>query len=359
MKIGILTYHRTLNYGGCLQALATRIVLEQMGHSVYYVDYWPKYHSDVYSEFSFDKVKRIRGLKNKIRLVLDEIKYGPYRKKRRDNFMNFINNEIIPFCRPFDENYDIVLYGSDQIWRKQPVLNDYNPVYFADNSIKASKHIAFSASMGNLPTSEDDKQEIKKLVSHFDDISVREQALQELLLSLGLKDVNLTLDPTLLLSRDQWNYLMGSINSNTSRYVLLYALHDYFDKEKIKDFASARGLKVKTIYGIANSDDSDTVITTAGPRDFISLIQNADYVFTSSFHGLAFSLVFEKEFFVSFGDNAERAKSLLDSVGLMNRFLLPKASIPEKLETINYKIVKERLQILKDHSFAYLKDVIK
>lgn len=359
MKIGILTYHRTHNYGGCLQALATRIVLEQMGHKVYYVDYWPKYHSDVYSGFSMEKLRRAKGLKNKIHMILDTLRYGRFRRKREKNFAHFIDREIAPLCKPLSESYDAVIYGSDQIWRKQPVLNDYNPMYFADNDINAQTHIAFSASMGIMPVGDESKKKLQDLISNFNHIAVREIELKNYLNQLGFDNVALTLDPTLLVPKKLWNRILPLKPFEGGRYALLYALHDTFDKEKIEQFASARDLSVKVLYGNPYQDDSEDVITTAGPCGFISLIKNAEFVFSSSFHGLAFSLIYEKEFLVSFGSNAGRAISLLNSVGLDNRFLHPKADLPEDMEPINYSIVNNKLQTLQDHSLNFLKVALK
>lgn len=359
MKIGILTYHRTHNYGGCLQALATRIVLEQMGHRVYYVDYWPKYHRDVYSGFSLEKLCRTNGFKNKVHITLDALRYGRFRKKREKNFATFIGREIAPLCKPLSETYDAVIYGSDQIWRKQPVLDDYNPVYFAKNDIKAGRHIAFSASMGILPNDDTSKEKLKALLLNFNHIAVREQELKSLINQIGFEDVTITLDPTLLVPKKLWDHILPLKPYEGRKYVLLYALHDTFDKEKIEKFAKHRNLAVKVLYGNPYQDDTESVITTAGPCDFISLIKNAEFIFTSSFHGLAFSLIYEKEFLVSFESNAGRAKSLLNSLGLDDRFLLPKTDLPERIESINYTIVNNKIHTLQEHSLNFLKDVLK
>lgn len=150
MKIGILTYHRTHNYGGCLQALAMRLILENLGHTVYYIDYWPDYHKQAYSIFSLNLISSAPTFFSGVRSCLESLRYLPYAIKRRKKFVNFLNDCIIPFCRPLTEQYDIIVYGSDQIWRKQPSSNDYNPVYFGQNDFDAEKNVAFSASMGGV-----------------------------------------------------------------------------------------------------------------------------------------------------------------------------------------------------------------
>ncbi|WP_455586592.1 polysaccharide pyruvyl transferase family protein [Bacteroides sp.] len=359
MKLGILTYHRTLNYGGCLQAMATRVVLEQMGHEVYYVDYWPDYHSYFYEPFSINKLVKTHGVKNKLSLLLNAVKYGKCQEKRRENFDVFLETEIIPFCRPMTESYDAVIYGSDQIWRKQPVLNEYNPIYFADNSIPTKKHIAFSASMGIIPTTDSDKKNLEKMLTTFNSISVREKELQTYCSQITNIDIQLTADPTLLLPEYVWQGILNIGDYQGPQYILVYALHDTFDFHEIAKFAKSRGLIVKIIYGDAKQADSQSVITTAGPVEFLRLIKNAEFVFSSSFHGLAFSLIFKKEFLVSFGSNSGRAKSLLAEVGLSNRFIFPKSKISEKLTLIDYGKVEQKLQGLRQRSINYLNESLK
>lgn len=355
MKIGILTYHRTHNYGGCLQAFATRIVLEQMGNDVYYVDYWPEYHRKTYSLFSFANLMHTPGIKRKIQIIIAQILYGANKKKRAQKFEHFISTHIEPRCRGIDERYDAVVYGSDQIWRKQHSLNGYNPVYFANNSILSKRHIAFSASMGILPQNESEKLEIKRLLGKFNDISVRESELLEFVKGVGVQNAVLTLDPTLLLPKQVWlNEFSIKKENNKQKYVLVYSLHEVFNNKSIKVFAKNKGCVVKTIYGSANHKESSSEINTAGPQEFLSLIYNADYVFSSSFHGLVFSLIFEKEFFVSFDSNAGRALSLLELVGLQDRFIAPHADVPSENKTIDFLNIKSRLKPLRDFSISYL-----
>ena len=97
--------------------------------------------------------------------------------------------------------------------------------------------------------------------------------------------------------------------------------------------------------------------STVGPDDFVNLIRNAEYVLSSSFHGLAFSIIFHKEFYVSFKVNAARAKTLLDNCGLSNRFLAPYSPIPVITDSIDYVAVDLRLQNLRNRTLRYLKSI--
>ena len=357
MKIGILTYHRTLNYGACLQAVATRVVLEHMGHEVYYIDYWPKYHSRSYKPFSLEKLFSLT-LKMAVNYVSDTVKCYRFRKKRIDNFEDFFKMYIYPYCRPLNEKYDIVIYGSDQIWRKQSAINAYDPIYFGKNDIKAKKNVAFSASMGILPQNAKDIEAIKELVAHLDKIAVREQDLKELLESIGYKGVTLSLDPTLLLTSKEWDEIIPTSAQNHEKYVLVYGINKVsFNMDEIYDFAKEHNCKVIILSGTASSLDSDVYVTTANPSKFIYLIKNAEYVFTSSFHGLAFSIIYHKIFYASYRKNSNRAQTLLDSLRI-NGHITTGSDLPEAFPDIDYTKVQERLDMLKQYSIDYLKSSI-
>ena len=358
MKIGIVTYHRTNNYGAVMQALATRFVLEEMGHEVYYVDYWPDYHKEMYALFPSKKFFKF-SLRKKIAFLLSLIKYYSSRKRRIENFEKFFQTHIYPYCRPIDDTYDVVIYGSDQIWRKQKALGTYNPFYFGENNIKTQQHISYAASMGILPDNDADKAKVKELVSHLEKISVREEGLRQLLLSLGYKGVSLSLDPTLLLSSEQWDKFFPTEPYKGERYVLIYVLSSMvFDLKEVRKFADEKGLKLIVLGGYAATKETESVITSAGPYEFIRLIKYADFVFTASFHGLAFSIIYGRQFFASYKINSERASSLLSLLGLSDRLLPVRYGIPQNPPDIDYVEVKKKLHIKRDESLKYLKDCL-
>ena len=357
MKIGIVTYHRTLNYGACLQAVAMRVTLEKLGHEVYYVDYWPKYHRQAYEVFSFRRFLSL-GPRSRIYYLINVIKWYKYRKRRICNFDYFLGQYIYPFCKPTDEPFEVIIYGSDQIWRKQRALNGYNPVYFGQNSFRTSKHVAYSASMGILPKTETDKQKVKELVSHLDKIGVRENDLLSLIQELGYKDVTLTLDPTLLLTSEEWDRLIPTTKKSCDKYMLVYSIGKVnFCMDYVYQFANKYNCKVRILSGTASADDTYEMITTANPESFIHLIKNAEFVFTSSFHGLAFSIIYGKQFFASYSTNSNRAQTLLDLLGIKDRMLDKGAPIPVDAIPIDYSKVKVNLLDLKEKSFAYLKSL--
>ena len=351
MKIGILTYHKAHNYGAVLQALATRIVLEGMGHEVYYIDYWPSYHKDAYKFFSWARFRKqkLGYLKNRL-LLWKEI------ASRIHHFNVDINKYIQPYCKSFlsKEKYDVVVYGSDQIWRKQFSTGRINPVYYGDNLIESSMRVTYAASMGVLIEDIDTKNKVKNWLGGFDHISVREKDLQQYLSEIGIKS-QLVLDPTLLVGKAEWDKIVPEKPLVEQGYVLFYSLNPgAFDTEAIRDFSKKHDLHFVEVKGTAGKDN-DNSISQCGPLEFVSLIKNADYVFSTSYHGLLFSIIYHKNFFTSFTSNAGRAESILKITGLENRMLKPLQDTIPELEMIDYTIVDNKLSSLKASSLSYLK----
>lgn len=359
MKIGIVTYHRSHNYGALLQAIAIRVVLKSLGHDAYYVDYWPSYHRRMYSMINFKQILNWH-IRSNIKYLHNLCLTYKSKNRRRLSMFKFIKEYIEPYCLPTTEKFDIIIYGSDQIWRKQSETHKYNPVYFGKNEFKTKKNITYAASMGIIPTSIKEKETIQKLVSNLDAISVREKSLAQLLETLHFSNVRINLDPTLLLTQEQWNNIIPSQNYNGPRYLLYYNLQpNAFSLEKIRKFAIRKGLTLKIIYGNAIKHEDKNNISSTSADGFLELIRHSEFVFTSSYHGLVFSLLYAKPFYASFETNVERAKSILSILGLQEYLLSPKTDIPEDFKEINYKQIFTTLNSLRAESIDYLKQFCK
>ena len=138
------------------------------------------------------------------------------------------------------------------------------------------------------------------------------------------------------------------------KYVLFYKIKDSFNICSLRCFAKSKGLKLKIIHSKAVGEDTDSQITTADPKQFLELIYNADFVFTSSFHGLAFSLLFHKPFFASYPRNSGRAASLLETLKISGRLLSYKSDIPSDLQPVDYEMVDNTLNQLRTSSRNFL-----
>lgn len=355
MRIGILTYHRAHNYGAILQAIATRIVLQNMGHDVSYIDYWPEYHREAYKFFSWSRFKKAPLAYLKNRMLLAKPIWS-----RIKHFEKDINKYITPYSKPYISNeflYDCVIYGSDQIWRRQIATKKLNPVYFGQNDIYAIKHITYAASMGKMIDTPEEKMQIAQWIKTFETISVREIELQTLVGEFD-RNAELVLDPTLLLSSNQWDSIIHPRPIKKSGYVLYYSLNaGAFDINAIRKFAESKGLRVVEVKGSAGYD-SESVISQCGPRDFVSLIKHAEYVFTTSYHGLLFSIIYHKEFYTSFVTNAGRAKSILKIIKQSNRLVQPCIKEIPILPKIKYEDVDKSIEPMRIQSINFLKNVI-
>lgn len=354
MKIGILTYHRSHNFGALFQAIASRTYLESLGHEVYYINYWPNYHRAMYSPFSFWLFWK-KGLLGKYNYLRSSIKRLPASLKRNKQYSSFIQHYIMPYYAPKGTAFDAIFYGSDQIWRKQPCINDYNPVYFAHNDFKSKKHIALSASAGLLPQTEEEKSRFKSLLARFDKISVREENLKEMIEGFGYK-VQLTCDPALFLTAEQWDIVLQHRESKQKGYLLLVNyIENSFNVEEVKRFAQNKGLEYLCINGSAIKHPHKGDECNLSPLQLFDYIRNADFVCTSSFHALVFSILFNKQFFTAFYENSKRAESLLKVLGIEDRLLAPDAIISDEIVPIEYSSLANKLALLRMDTFEYIK----
>lgn len=350
MKIGVATFHKSHNYGALLQAIALRFVIQERGHQCLFVDYWPTYHKKMYNVLSRSKLKTFG-----VRYLLSIFK----RTKRYLNFEKFIAKYVLPNCSSETDQYDVVVYGSDQIWRRQPNLDDYDPFYFGQNNLTVTKHVSYAASMGVLSNDTRDKNTIMELVGHLDAIAVRESDLLEYIQSVTEKKVYLSLDPTLLLSKNEWMKLVPQSKKKDLKYILYYdLLEGSFDDTEILNFAEKLDLPVIRISGVAEKKRLFINEDCADPEEFLNLVNNAEYVFTSSFHGLVFSVIFNKRFYASFSKNGTRAESILNRLGLSDYLLPAKSSLPQSYVDIDYDIVNKNLLVLRDESLAILTKII-
>jgi hypothetical protein len=359
MKIGILTYHRSHNYGAVLQAFALKKFLLQNGFiDVKFIDYFPDFHKSMYSNIKPKKFADL-SLKGKIMYYKYLIKYflPEYisQQRRINSFNRFIKKKIISknpgSC---DSEYDIIIYGSDQIWRKEKKATPqgFKKIYFGSVPLKAKKKIAFSASMGIIELNNDDKEFLKIALKNFNAISVREIQLKNELKKISDLPIEHTVDPVLLL-KDSWLLYTKKINYR-KEYILVYNLfNDDILNEIAKQVSEKYSYELVYLTGkIDRINRNKKVKYNVNPLEFITLISNSKFVITSSYHGVLFSIIFEKQFYCYLDWNIDRVKSVLNLLGLSERFVTndPVLNLKDK---IDYKRVNKILEkeILKSKNF--------
>ena len=362
MKIGILTYHRAENYGELLQAYATKTYLESLGHEVSFVDYWPKYHSEYFKVFSLKAFMR-SSLKNKLVKLNRLLLMGRALYQRKRTMQAFMFNQLeLPEHPKYEdcglvteESYDAVIYGSDQIWRKQNLGGvGFDDWYFGSDNVRADKKIVYAGSMGKIDTDAQDDSYIRTKMSNFYRISVREKDLQDYLTKLNVSSIQVA-DPVFLLSRQDWDKLVIP-QCKKGKYILFYNLLN--TQESI---AFAKQLSRKSdlpIYEITKKtsvfSSKSHLINNASIGEFLGLLKDAEYVVSNSFHGVAFSIIYEKQFYaVGMEGKANRVVSLLESVGIADRYIHSQRDGLSASE-IDYEKTKTLLKSIIEQSKDYL-----
>ncbi len=331
MKIGIMTfYYNSLNCGGNLQAYALAEFLHKNGYEAEQITY--DYlsipgNSDIHKQEICPKAvkKQFKFSTLSIRKILNFIKKKTYRKKfnsvvteRKKAFKHFsvdliphssivYNNQNIENSNDF---YDVFITGSDQVWN----LKYTKPAYFLDFVKEGKTKISYAASMALDELSENQQIFVCDKIKNYHAISVREQKSVDLLSAIVDSDIHLVVDPTLLLSADEWDEVCSE-RVYPGEYVFAYFLGTNKKARKIaQQFAKKKHLKLlftPFANGQMNVQDigyGDVHINNLSPETFISLIKNASYVFTDSFHATVFSFTYKKQYFV-FPRNAENEMS--------------------------------------------------
>ena len=362
MKIGILTYHRAENYGALLQAYATMTFLRSMGHEVSFVDYWPKYHSDYFSIFPLG-IFRKKNIKGKIMMLFRLALWGIPKYIRKSRLQRFMHKRLgvskLPLYPNNDcktEQYDVVVYGSDQIWRKQNLGGvGFDSWYFGSNNVQSQRKVVYAGSMGAVSLDSKDEGFVLQQMKNFDALSVREKDLHDFFSSKGIVS-QLVCDPVFLLSKDEWMEV-ASRKSTKKKFILFYNLLNSPESVSFANQLSKKtGLPVIEInkYLCLSRFLHSRYVSCASVEKFLGLIRDAEYVVSNSFHGVAFSIIFEKRFFaVGMGGRANRVVSLLDSAGIPDRYICN--GIPDYYEeNIPYDTVKGNLDVFGKKSMCYL-----
>lgn len=354
MKIGILTFHNAINYGAVLQAYATQHFLEQQGYDVEVINYRNKAIDNSYLRYTFGWR---RMLYRKPWHILDFLitSFWFKRKKKKIEAFNkrYLRQSLKVFHReePYCMDYDVYLIGSDQVWN--PNFTDgFDPFYWGCFYRKPkSKLIAWSVSTKEHTLENKKKELVASYLEQFDAIGVREKQLKVFLESLTNKPIHLTLDPTLLLSKIEWGKFCKPVKEN--QYVLVYAMQDenmVISKAKLLAEKTKKTLIVINPY--SNSIIKRGYKQWLSPVEFLSYFNSADFVVSASFHGTAFSLIFEKQFycFIKRGSSNVRIESLLKCLNLEDRIVNESESFSLS-HTIDYCTVEnELLPLIKDTS---------
>lgn len=295
------------NYGSILQAYALEKAIEKIGGVDYEI--LQQFTVNAFSATSMFKYIKEKGIIKTI--ITAKKKYGNKRlRDRKRKCEEFITSNMriskksysTDDLKSIEDDYTGFICGSDQIWN--PVFTSRDSIYWLGFSNRVQK-IAYAPSIGITDVTEEMQEEIRSALQSFEAISCRENAGTKLINDIIGKEVCQTvLDPTLLLTRDEWDSLVTDSSINEP-YVFSYILRGSDEQRKlVKLFAKEKDLKLVTIPFLEaeyttslDGKYADINFTDASPIDFISLIKNATYVFTDSFHCMIFSCIYHRTFF--------------------------------------------------------------
>jgi hypothetical protein len=378
-SIGIITIVKANNYGAELQAFALQRKLSNLGYNSEIIDYL-FYKNKGHQTESISRPLCPLPFKNRVKEFLlpifENIRtllWIQKRNARNEAFERFHTQHtkfsLVQYRKLSDLNtnppvYDVYCVGSDQVWN--PYSNTSLLPYFL-SFVPKGKKISYASSFGvnQVP---DNIKGYYKLISAFHSIGVREKSAVPLVRQLADKDATVVLDPTLLLSKAEWNEVASYTKVPSFDYVLLYVLGEVSYMNYITDvalrIARDRNLKVVRICSGAfrpdwNSEVFD--ILDAGPSDFIGLLSQASVILTKSFHGTVFSIIFEKDFYTFMRRGKEdntRQIDLLQRLGLSGRAAYVKEAPFNEQLPIDYTQVTQRLNLLVGESVDFLVNAI-
>lgn len=341
MKIAVITFHWSTNYGAVLQAFALQTYLSKQGHNVEIIDYYPdRYKKNLLNAF---KTKHLSAIPNRIKEISKEKAIAHFRNKALKTTRHFSKSKELSVI---SESFDCFICGSDQIWN--PSFTQYAErkcsfAYFLD-FVPADKIIAsYAGSFGVSSYPEHLINSIGDKFRKFDFISVREKTGVDIVKKCGINEVSLVPDPTLLLdAQDYLPYLAK--DSNVKPYAFLYMLH---------------GMKISNDSEISqylkNSKLDMIVPDNYTIEQWLTAIYTSEIVVTNSFHGIVFSILFNKKFIALTIDGSgmnDRIHTLLERLGLSSRVYDGKNTNFD--DEINWDEVKTRLDEFRKDGYKYI-----
>ena len=354
MKVGIFTFHSAHNYGAVLQAYALQTYLKSTGLEVHVIDYCPETIKSFYKPFGISDFRSFKTMLSRLLLF-------PASWKRYRNFDRFIHEKLSLDKLDLDCEscaYETFIYGSDQIWSPK-ILRGFDAVYFAGfEAAKGKRNISYAASMGKNTLDSMGKNYCKKALERFNAISVREDSLKRTLSPLTKKNIEVVLDPTFMLTPSQWDQI--AVNPPIkSPYVLVYQVEKneqvYKIAHSIAKQIQGKVIELKSKLSLLHQSKYQC----ASPEEFIGLFRHASFVVTTSFHGTAFSILFNRPFYtVKVNENIDtRASALLNRLSLSGRLI--QNEFEAILLEIDYTTPNKLLASLQESSKSFLEKALK
>lgn len=363
MKIGLMTWHHTQNYGTVFQAFALKEVLQSLGNEVDLIDYRRKYNEPIKQrniKSLFESKFKNRNTSQQNSVNVYSMVHNGFEEFYERYFSYSIHCEYNDDFEKINQIYDCFVCGSDQIWGPEWL----DGRFYLDFVEGKERKIAYAASFGVQTINDNDiKRIIKKYIEDFSYVSIRETNGQNLAVQLsGNNAIKTVLDPVFLLSSKEWEEFVDEDNVKMSGYMLIFFLKN--NEENIKlclDRAKQLSLEPIILHCTQSEDTVYANMDNPYPKEWLSLIKNATYICTDSFHMTAFSIIFNIQFEAFNKDNKNtglsknnRVYDLLDKLGIDNHIYNGRWG-----SNIDYKVVNEKISCLRSDAFAFLENALK
>ena len=350
-NIGLVTFSTSIgNYGQVLQAYAIQEYLKKRGHNVLLLRQKEGNIKRIFNILIL-YIKRLlcilttsskirKSYESQYKYIRNKQKAAEEEKKHPRKFEDFRKNHftIIDNSKASLRNNQITALcaGSDQIWA------GHNPFHFLDFGGNNLKRFSLASSTGNRKISVKSKIKIKKWLSRFEFISVREDSGLRLCQELGYNNTVKILDPTFLLQAEDYDKITYKQN-NKENYIFVYLLNSDIPIQysKILNFAKQNDMSVKYVAGQGRIDNENKIYATV--PEWLTLLRNSKYVITNSFHGMVFSIIYQKPFLVlpRIGDTGYMNERIVD--------ITKKMGLEERIFNEDIDVIKDKMSFSKAH----------
>lgn len=363
-KIIITTFFKAENYGAALQTYSLQEVIRGQGYDVEILNYRD---SAIENSYKIYNIRRENCLLT-IYAFLGMILFYRKRRVRHNKFLEFQEK----FMRIGEEEYwsseeildnppeaDIYITGSDQVWNSS-ITKGISDIYTLNFGIEKICRIAYAASMGTRGFNLGEGKKVGEKISKINAVSVREDTAKSALEPfLEGKIIEVTLDPVMLRMKQEWETDITEFDRRQEKYILAYRIGENAAYWEIVNVLSKEtGLKVIHFENWNKYNNPLRSEFTAGPLEFVSLIKNAEYVVTTSFHGTVFSIIFQKKFWaIPCMPHETRIVNLLEKLHISERVVYSLEEFEKKDydEEINYEKADVILNVEREKSMRWLR----
>lgn len=355
-KLRMITFHTPKNYGAVLQAFSLMKQLEEYADDVKVIDYNTPHLRSIYPVIqkpgsakalikTLLMLPAAHGKKNKYS------KFDAFVKKNLNLTQRFESTQEL-----YEQTWDADLFvtGSDQVFNPGRIEEE-RKAFYLDFVPETIRKISYAGSFGVSQIKTENKEEVSRYLNSFSDISVREQSGVEIVKELCDREAELVLDPVFLHDRDFWMQYERPYKKDFGEYLFYYRLlGNKRSDEFVEKIAREKKLKLVVMSDDLLTMKADDVLRDVGPEEFLYLMNHAKFIVTNAFHGVAFSVIFKKDFVFSDANEVTngRGLSILDMLQITKEAYIDHYGADSQ---INYEAVSKKLEDRIEHSRAFLK----